>query len=60
MTIDKSKKIKLINIDLHKRRITDFKGRKIVEHYCIVCGVFHEGHTRQSCFDDWKRYCKNL
>lgn len=58
------KKIRRINamgpVNLHKPRITIIDDVKIVEHYCIVCGIFHEGPTRQSCFDEWEKYRKNL
>ena len=37
-------------VNLHKPRITISDGIKIVEHYCIVCGIFHKGHTSESCF----------
>ncbi len=41
-------------VNLHKPRITSINGVKVIEHYCIVCTVFHKGHTSESCFKEDK------
>jgi len=44
-------------VNLHKPRITSVQGVKVVEKYCIVCGIFHKGHTSENCF---KNDSKNI